>query len=81
MNFETRLISKEDIKTCIDMPACLNITESVFTDHGQGKVVMPPKLHLDIPDKEGLADGHKTEKKAFPLLWQRYSSLTRKQGF
>lgn len=56
MNFETRLVSKEDIKTCIDMPACLSITENVFTDHGQAKVVMPPKLHLDIPDKEGWAN-------------------------
>jgi ornithine cyclodeaminase/alanine dehydrogenase len=83
MYSETLLISKEDIKTCIDMPACLNITESVFTDHGQDNVVMPSKLHLEIPDKEGWANAmpaYLISQNSAGLKWVGGWTRNRKKG-
>ena len=83
MHSETLLISKEDIKTCIDMPACLNITESVFTDHGQDNVVMPSKLHLEIPDKEGWANAmpaYLISQNSAGLKWVGGWTRNRKKG-
>jgi len=48
MNHKTLLLSREDIQRCLDMRACLGIVEQVFRAHGEGKVVMPAKLSLNL---------------------------------
>ena len=53
MTPNTLLLSREDIKECIDMPACLEIVEGVFRAHGEGNAVMPPKLHLEMDHVDG----------------------------
>lgn len=53
MNHETLLLSREDIQRCLDMPACLEIVEQVFKAHGESKVVMPPKLSLNLEGAHG----------------------------
>jgi len=53
VNQETLLLSKEDVKACIDMTRCLDIVEQVFRAHGEGKVVMPAKLGLDLGETGG----------------------------
>ncbi len=53
MNDSTLLLSREDTKKCIDMRACLEVVEQVFRAHGEGNVVMPPKLHLKMDPVDG----------------------------
>lgn len=48
MNHKTLVLSREDVKACLHMPKCLEIVEQVFRAHGEGKVVMPAKLGLDL---------------------------------
>jgi len=48
MHHQTLLLSKEDIQKCLDMPRCLEIIEHVFRAHGEGKVIMPAKLGLNL---------------------------------
>ncbi len=56
MNHETLLLSREDIQGCLDMPTCLKIVEQVFKAHGEAKVVMPPKLSLNLEGTDGWAN-------------------------
>ncbi len=51
MNHETILLSKADVKACIDMGRCLDICESVFKASGQGQVVMPAKLSYKLGEE------------------------------
>jgi alanine dehydrogenase len=53
MNHKTLLLSREDIQGCLDMPACLEIVEQVFKAHGEARVVMPPKLSLNLEGAGG----------------------------
>ena len=53
MNYQTLLLTKKDIKKCLDMSKCLDIVEQVFKAHGEGKVVMPAKLGLDLGETSG----------------------------
>jgi alanine dehydrogenase len=53
MNHEALLLSREDIQQCLDMPTCLEIVEQVFKAHGEGNVVMPPKLSLNLEGTGG----------------------------
>ena len=53
MNHQTLLLSREDIQQCLDMPTCLKIVEQVFKAHGEGNVVMPPKLSLNLQGADG----------------------------
>jgi len=48
MNHKTLLLSRQDVKSCLDMSKCLEIIEQVFRAHGEGKVVMPAKLGLNL---------------------------------
>jgi alanine dehydrogenase len=41
-------LSQSDVKQCIDMGQAVEIVEGVFRAHGEGRVVMPPKLTLDM---------------------------------
>jgi alanine dehydrogenase len=56
MNHETLLLSREDIQGCLDMPTCLDIVEQVFKAHGEAKVVMPPKLSLNLEGADSWAN-------------------------
>jgi len=53
MSTRARLLAREDIKKCMDMPKCLEIVEQVLRAHGRGEVVMPPKLFLDMDHVSG----------------------------
>lgn len=53
MNHETLVLSREDIQQCLDMPTCLQIVEQVFKAHGEGNVVMPAKLSLNLEGADG----------------------------
>jgi alanine dehydrogenase len=53
MKYETLLLSREDIQQCLDMPTCLKVVEEVFKAHGEGHVVMPPKLSLNLQGSDG----------------------------
>lgn len=48
MNQSTLLITEEHVKSLLDMPTVLKIVEEVYRSHGQGKVVMPAKITLDL---------------------------------
>jgi len=48
MSESTLLINQEQIKSLLDMPTVLKIVERVYRSHGEGKVVMPPKVTLDL---------------------------------
>jgi len=48
MSETTLLITQEQVKSLLDMPATLRIVEQVYRAHGEGKVVMPTKITLDL---------------------------------
>jgi alanine dehydrogenase len=48
MSQTTLLINQEQIKSLLDMPTVLKIVEQVYRSHGEGKVVMPTKITLDL---------------------------------
>ena len=45
---DTLLLSRTDVEQCIEMAQVVAIVENVFKAHGEGKVVMPAKLTLDM---------------------------------
>jgi len=48
MGQPTLLISQKEVQFLLDMPAALKIVEQVYRCHGEGKVVMPTKITLDL---------------------------------
>jgi ornithine cyclodeaminase/alanine dehydrogenase len=48
LNTESLLLSRSDVKQCIDMAEVVTIVDAVFKAHGEGKVVMPAKITLDM---------------------------------
>jgi len=42
------LLSRTDIEQCLDMAHTVAIVEEIFRAHGEGKVVMPAKIKLDM---------------------------------
>ena len=48
MNQTTLLITAEQVKSLLDMPTVIEIVERVYRSHGEGKIIMPPKLTLDL---------------------------------
>lgn len=45
---KTLIVSKEEISTCIDIEAVVEIVEKVIKWHGEKKVVLPPKITLPL---------------------------------
>lgn len=52
MNPSTLLITQEQVKSLLDMPTVLKIVERVYRSHGEGKVIMPPKVTLDLGEHD-----------------------------
>jgi len=48
MNPSTLLLNQDQVKSVLDMPTALEVVERVYRSHGQGKVVMPTKITLDL---------------------------------
>jgi len=48
MEDSTLLINQSQIESLLDLPSVLKITEQIYRSHGEGKVVLPPKLTLDL---------------------------------
>ena len=48
MSKSTLLINQEQVKSLLDIPTVLKIVERVYRSHGEGKVIMPPKVTLDL---------------------------------
>ena len=48
MSPSTLLITQEQVKSLLDMPTVLNMVEQVYRSHGEGKVIMPTKITLDL---------------------------------
>lgn len=44
----TRLITQEQVKSLLDMPSAIRVAEEVYRSHGEDRVVMPPKITLDL---------------------------------
>ena len=44
----TLLITQEQVKSLLDMPSAIRIVEEVYRSHGRTKVLMPPKITLDL---------------------------------
>ena len=44
----TLLITQQQIQSLLDMPTVLRIVERIYRSHGEGKVVMPAKVTLDL---------------------------------
>ena len=55
MDDSTLLVSQEQIKSLLDMPLVLSIVERTYRSHGEGKVVLPPKLTLDLGEGKAVA--------------------------
>lgn len=52
MSFETLLLSGSDIKSLLTVDDVVSAVERVLRDHGDGRVVMPPKVSLDLGDHD-----------------------------
>jgi alanine dehydrogenase len=48
MEQPTLLITQEQVKSLLDMPSAIRIVEKVYRSHGRDKVLMPPKITLDL---------------------------------
>lgn len=48
----TRLITQEQAKSLLDMPSAIRIVEEVYRSHGRAKVLMPPKITLDLGEAQ-----------------------------
>ena len=44
----TLLLSQSDVARCLKMGEVVDIVERTFRAHGEGRVVMPPKVNLDL---------------------------------
>lgn len=44
----TILLSKNDVRQCLDMNECLDICEAMFAAYGNDQVKIPPKLNLNL---------------------------------
>lgn len=45
---ESLILTQKDLRELVTMQEVVEIVEEVFRKHGEGKVVMPPKLTLDL---------------------------------
>jgi len=52
MGGSTLLINQKQIKSLLDMSTVLKIVERVYRSHGEGKVIMPPKVTLDLGEHD-----------------------------
>jgi alanine dehydrogenase len=69
---ETLLLSRKEIASLLNMPACIEIVEQVFKAHGEGRAVMPPKIKLVMEDHAGWANampGYLKDLQAAGLKW------------
>jgi ornithine cyclodeaminase/alanine dehydrogenase len=48
MSQPTRLITQEQVKSLLDMPSAIRVVEEIYRAHGRHRVVMPPKITLDL---------------------------------
>ncbi len=48
MSKSTLLLSEQDVANCIEMNEVVEIVQQTFRAHGEGQVVMPAKITLDI---------------------------------
>jgi alanine dehydrogenase len=49
----TLIISRDDVEKILKMPDAVDAVEGVFKEHGLGKVQMPAKIYLDLPEYRG----------------------------
>jgi len=52
MSESTLLINQDQVKSLLDIPTVLKIVERVYRSHGEGKVIMPPKVTLDLGEHD-----------------------------
>ena len=52
MSESTLLINQDLVKSLLDIPTVLKIVERVYRSHGEGKVIMPPKVTLDLGEHD-----------------------------
>jgi ornithine cyclodeaminase/alanine dehydrogenase len=48
MSQPTLLITQEQVRSLLDMPSAIQVVEEVYRSHGKHRVVMPPKITLDL---------------------------------
>jgi len=48
MKTSTLLISRKEIESLLDLPSVLDIVERTYRSHCEGRVLLPPKLTLDL---------------------------------
>lgn len=53
MPLETLLLTQKEIEKLLSLEECLSIVESSFRSYGRGKVILPPKLYLTLPQRKG----------------------------
>lgn len=53
MKRKTLILSANDVALCVELDEVFNAVEEVFRETGQGQVILPPKLIMNIP-----AQGH-----------------------
>lgn len=51
MDQSTLLITQQDVKSLLDMPSAIRIVEQVYCSHGKDRVIMPPKITLDLGER------------------------------
>jgi ornithine cyclodeaminase/alanine dehydrogenase len=51
MSSSTLLLNQAEVKSLLDMETTIKIVERVYRCHGEGKIVMPPKLTLDLGEQ------------------------------
>lgn len=69
---KTLLLSRSEIAAKLTMPTCIELVDQVFTAHGQGNAVMPPKLKLIMEETDGWANampGYLKDMNAAGLKW------------
>jgi len=49
----TLVVTRADVEAVLAMPEAIEVVERVFREHGLGKVQMPAKIYLDLPEYRG----------------------------
>lgn len=71
MPLETLLLSQKDIERLVTVRDAIGIVEDVYRGHGEGTVVMPPKLSMDLGES-GRWPHHNSFINAMPAYIGRY---------
>jgi len=54
-HYNLRFLSSDDVKQSLQMTEAVEAMALAFQELSKNEIVVPPRIHLDMPDEDGIA--------------------------